>query len=84
MLTRAWIWLMALSLGATVLALSQHALPPVAARPVGLAILLISGLKAAIILSDYLELRTAPAIRRGFRAGLVFFLLAAAGLYLAG
>lgn len=84
MLTRAWIWLMVLSLGATALALSQHALPSVAAKPVGLGILVISGLKAGIILSDYLELRTAPAIQRGFRAGLVFFLFFAAGLYLAG
>lgn len=83
MLLRAWIWLIVLSLLATVLALGQNALPPVAAKAVGLAILLISG-KAAIILSDYLDLRAAPPILRGFRAGLGAFLAVAAALYLAG
>lgn len=84
MLLRAWIWLIALSLLATALALGQHALPPVAAKPAGLAILLISGVKAEIILSDYLDLRAAPQILRGFRAGLGAFLAVAAALYLAG
>lgn len=84
MLFRAWIWLIVLSLMATALALGQHALPQLAARPVGLAILLIAGLKARIILADYLDLRAAPPILRGFSAALGFFLMVAAALYLAG
>lgn len=84
MLVRAWMWLILLSLLATALALGQHLLPPVATKGAGLAILMIAGLKARIILSDYLELHMTPAILRGFSAGLIFFLLIAGGLYLAG
>lgn len=84
MLVRAWIWLIGLSLLATVLALGQDGLPPLAAKPVGLVILLISALKAGIILSDYLDLRVAPQILRGFCAGLGVFVMIAAALYLAG
>lgn len=84
MLLRAWLMLIFLSLLATAVALSGPLLPPIGARLAGLAILLLSGIKAAIILSDYLELGHAPPIRRSFRVALGAFLLAAAGLYLAG
>lgn len=84
MLERAWIWLMGLSLMATAVALGQPLLPDGAAKLAGLVVLAISGLKARIILSDYLELAEAPRILRGFVFALALFLLAAAGLYLAG
>lgn len=84
MLERAWGWLIGLSFLATALALGQPLLPPLAAKLAGLLVLAIAGLKARIILSDYLELAAAPRIRRGFTFALALFLLAAAGLYLAG
>ena len=84
MLERAWIWLIGLSLLATALALGQHLLPAGAAKLAGLAVLATSGLKARIILSDYLDLAQAPQILRGFTFARALFLLAGAGLYLAG
>ena len=83
-LERAWLWLAGLSLAATLLALSLPALPEGPARGgVAVLVLAIAGRKADVILSDYLDLREAPHIRRGFRLALVLFLLIAAGLYLA-
>lgn len=84
MLERAWVWLIGLSVLSTVLALGQPLLPPMVAKLAGLLVLAIAGLKARIILSDYLELADTPRIRRGFTFALALFLLAAAGLYLAG
>ena len=84
MLLRAWIWLVGLSLAATALALGQPMLPPLAAKGAGLAILVISWIKANLLLRDYLELRRAPRIRGGFRFALSLFLIAAGALYLFG
>ena len=83
MLERAWIWLMGLSLAATAVALGQPLLPNGATWLAGLMVLAVAGLKARIILKDYLELAEAPQILRGFAFALSLFLLAAAGLYLA-
>jgi len=46
-----------------------------------LTILALAGLKARIILSDYLELRSAPTFRRGFNAFVMGFLALAALIY---
>ena len=83
MLERAWIWLIGLSLLATAVALGQPLLPKGAPWLAGLVVLGIAGVKARIILSDYLDLARAPQILRGFTFALALFLLAAAGLYLA-
>ncbi|MBA4491860.1 hypothetical protein H1S04_14065 [Paracoccus sp. S1E-3] len=68
---------------ATGVALGQPWLPRGVSWLAGLAVLAFAGLKARIILSEYLELAEAPRILRGFTFALSLVLLAAAGLYLA-
>jgi hypothetical protein len=75
--TKAWALLVALSAASTALAasgLSGAAL----ALPI-----LIAGLKAHVILRDYLGLFVAPGWLRGFDLGLTLLILAFAGLSLA-
>ena len=76
-LTRALIMLIGLSMATTIFA---GALPEAGAVFV-LTVLVLSGLKSFVILSDYLGLRTAPSFRAGFTAFLIGFLGLAALLY---
>ena len=77
-LTIAWITLVGLSL---IAAAVSAGLSPRLAGPV---ILLLAVLKSRVILSDYLGLAAAPAIRRGFNLALSLFALVLLGLYMAG
>ncbi|MDA5092947.1 cytochrome C oxidase subunit IV family protein [Aliiroseovarius sp. KMU-50] len=79
-LTRAFLTLLALSIGTTLLT----ELRPQAGMGFVALVLLLAGLKARVILMDYLGLRLAPMWQRGFNAFLVVFLLTGLGLYLAG
>ncbi len=79
-LNRAFIVLLALSVGTAILT-DIH---PQAGTIFVVVVLLLSGLKARIILTEYLGLRAAPEFRRGFTAFLVAFLLGAFGLYMLG
>ncbi|WP_158644556.1 cytochrome C oxidase subunit IV family protein [Paracoccus jeotgali] len=81
MLERAWISLIALSLLATAVALSQHLLPGSVQSVAGVVVLVLALIKARIILSDYLELAEAPDVLRSFTVGLSMFLIAASVLY---
>jgi hypothetical protein len=76
--TRAWIALLALSAASTAIAVFGQ-------REWGfaLAILVLAGSKARLILSSYLGLRAAPRWQRGFDLGLVVVLVGMAGLALA-
>jgi Prokaryotic Cytochrome C oxidase subunit IV len=76
--TKAWGWLLALSAASTALAASG-------ATGVALAlpVLALSGLKAHVILRDYLRLATAPGWLKGFDLGLTLLILTFAGLALA-
>lgn len=76
--TKAWAWLLALSAASTALAASGAA-----GAALTLPVLALSGLKAHLILRDYLQLSTAPAWLRGFDLGLTLLILAFAGLALA-
>ena len=76
--TRAWILLLGLSAASTMLA----ALMESGAWFV-IAVLGLSGAKARLILSSYLGLSAAPAIRTGFDMALAALLLLFAGLALA-
>lgn len=69
-LSRAWVVLVALSLVTTVFA---GVLPEAGAGFV-VTVLVLSGLKSRVILSDYLGLRGAPTFKRGFTMILVAFL----------
>ncbi|MCL3882701.1 nitric oxide reductase F protein [Marivita sp. GX14005] len=76
----AWAALIALSLGSTALSLSAvWAVGPIVA---GVAVLLLAWWKARIILSQYLELATAPEWQRGFDVALAALCLLLLGLYL--
>lgn len=77
-LFRAWAWLVALSIGSTVVALSLQRLDATLA---GVVILTLAWLKARVILSRYLGLAEVPAIAFGFGLVLGLFMLAALGLY---
>jgi hypothetical protein len=77
-LTRAWGALVGLSLLA---AAFSAGLPTRVAAPV---IVLLALFKARLILSDYLDLRSAPAWRRGFTMVLVLFCGLVLGLYFTG
>ena len=79
-LIRAWVWLLALSIGSTgaAFAVSTHSGVTVA----GCLILALSWAKARIILADYLGLANAPFWRRGFNLVLTLFTLTAMGLFL--
>lgn len=77
-LTRTWAYLVALS----ALTAALTTLDP--ARPVlALGVLVLAGMKARLILGQYLRLTTAPPWRKGFDLALVLLLLAFAGLALA-
>lgn len=77
-LNRALSLLLALSLTTTLLA---DLVPQAGPLFVG-AVLVLSGLKARVILMDYLCLSQAPSFRGGFTAFLVGFIALAFGLYL--
>ena len=79
-LTRAWLTLLLLSLGSTLIAAAvSRGFAPAAA---GVAILLLAWLKARVILSRYLGLWQAPGWRAGFNWVLGFYCLLLLGLYL--
>ena len=75
--TKAWAWLLALSAASTALAASG-----MTGAALVLPVLVLSGLKAHVILRDYLRLVIAPAWLRGFDLGLTLLVLAFAGLAL--
>lgn len=75
--TRAWVILIALSAASTALAASG-----LAGAALALPILLLAGLKAHVILRDYLRLAGAPGWLRGFDLGLALLILAFAVLAL--
>ena len=77
--TRAWVWLVALSVASTGLAASGLAGPAFV-----VSVLALAGLKARVILSRYLGLAAAPGWQRGFDLGLGLFLATCATLALAG
>ena len=76
-LTRALVLLITLSMATTVFA----GVLPDAGPIFVLTVLILSGLKSFVILSDYLGLRAAPTFRGGFTAFLIGFLGLAALLY---
>lgn len=73
--TRAWIFLVALSAGSTLIALGDWA-----GLAAALAILSIAWAKALIILRSYLGLAAAPAWGRGFALVLGLYMLLAMAL----
>ena len=76
--TRAWGLLIAFSAASTALAASG-----LGGAALVLPILALAGLKAHVILKDYLQLSTAPGWLRGFDLGLSLLILTFAGLALA-
>ena len=80
-LLRAWLWLIGLSFGSTLVSLWPW--PPALAALAGGLVLGLAWLKARVILSRYLGLCEAPAWRRGFGISLGLFCLLLLGLYLA-
>ena len=76
--TKAWILLLALSAASTALAASG-----LAGAALVLPILTLAGLKAHVILRDYLGLSVAPGWLRGFDLGLALLIVTFAGLALA-
>jgi Prokaryotic Cytochrome C oxidase subunit IV len=76
--TKAWAWLLALSAASTALAASGAT-----GAALTLPVLILSGLKAHVILRDYLRLSTVPGWLRGFDLGLTLLILAFAGLAMA-
>lgn len=80
-LLRAWGWLLALSLGSTVVSLWHW--PPQLTALAGMVILFLAWAKARVILSRYLGLADAPFWKRGFEIALGLFCLLLLGLYLA-
>lgn len=77
--TKAWALLIALSAASTALAASG-----LGGVGLVLPILALSGLKAHVILRDYLGLSVAPVWLRGFDLGLTLLILIFGGLALAG
>ena len=75
--TKAWAILVALSTVSTLLAALGAA-----GAALALPVLVLSGLKAHVILAAYLRLSTAPDWLRGFDLGLALLILAFAGLAL--
>ncbi len=75
--TKAWAWLLALSAASPALAASG-----MTGAALVLPVLVLSGLKAHVILRDYLRLVIAPAWLRGFDLGLTLLVFAFAGLAL--
>lgn len=78
-LFRAWAWLVALSIGSTIVALTVTHLQVTVA---GVVILTLAWLKARVILSRYLGLADVPRVAFGFGLVLGLFMLACLGLYL--
>lgn len=76
--TKAWAMLIALSAASTALAASGTS-----GMALVLPVLAFSGLKAHVILRDYLRLAQAPGWLQGFDLGLMLLILAFAGLTLA-
>ena len=75
--TKAWAMLLALSAASTALAASG-----LVGAALVVPVLVLSGLKAHVILRDYLGLAVAPAWLRGFDLGLTLLMLTFAGLAL--
>ena len=67
-IVRAWAVLVVASAATTAVALAHLAGPAIIAALLALALL-----KSWVILSDYLQLSHAPAIRRGFMGALVLW-----------
>lgn len=76
--TKAWAMLLALSAASTAYAASGAG-----GAALVLPVMALSGLKAHVILRDYLRLATAPGWLAGFDLGLALLILAFAGLALA-
>lgn len=76
--TKAWALLLALSAASTALAASG-----LTGATLALPILILAGVKAHVILRDYLGLSVAPGWLHGFDLGLTLLFLAFAGLSLA-
>ena len=76
--TKAWALLIVLSAASTALAASG-----LVGAALVVPVLVLSGLKAHVILRDYLGLWVAPAWLRGFDLGLTLLILAFGGLALA-
>ncbi len=81
-LTRAWIWLIALSAGSAVVAVFVE--QGMDRRIAGSLILILALFKSRTILSRYLGLADAPSWRRGFNMVLSFYCVLLLGLYLIG
>ncbi|MCP3969153.1 MAG: nitric oxide reductase F protein [Rhodobacteraceae bacterium] len=77
-LTRAFVMLVGLSLGTTLLA----RLAPGTGPALVAAFLVLAGWKARVILNDYLGLRPSRVWRRGFNAIVTGFLMLGFGIYL--
>ena len=75
--TKAWALLIVLSAASTAFAASG-----IGGAALVLPVLLLAGLKAHVILRDYLGLAVAPAWLRGFDLGLTLLMLTFAGLAL--
>ena len=76
--TKAWALLIVLSAASTAFAASG-----IGGAALVLPVLLLAGLKAHVILRDYLGLAVAPAWLRGFDLGLALLMLTFAVLALA-
>lgn len=76
--TKAWVLLLALSAASTAMAASG-----LGGAALMLPILTLAGLKAHVILRDYLGLASAPGWLHGFDLGLALLILTFAGLTLA-
>jgi len=74
-LTRAWMLLIALSLGSTLVAASG-----LSGRWLAVLVLPLAWAKAQVILTRYLGLAQAPAVARGFALVLALFMAALIGL----
>ena len=79
-LIRAWIWLLALSMATTALALAVRHMPVPALA--GAAILGLAYLKTRLILANYLGLAAAPFWRRGFNLAIGTYVCLLLALYL--
>lgn len=85
-LLRAWAWLMALSLGSTLIAVQVGSgqLQGLMLSASGAAILALAWLKARIILARYLGLAQAPFWHRGFATVMALYCAGLLALYLIG